>query len=60
MINVQKIVALRSTWLPLDTQKMQKKKKKKPSVLNKTFSTQISLSVKEGKNPHLPKAQKLS
>lgn len=59
MINVQKIVALRSTWLPLDTQKMQKKKKT-PSVLNKTFSTQISLSVKEGKNPHLPKAQKLS
>lgn len=59
MINVQKIVALRSTWLPLDTQNMQKKKKN-PSVLNKTFSTQISLSVKEGKNPHLPKAQKLS
>lgn len=28
MINVQKIVELRSTWLPLDTQKMQKKNKK--------------------------------
>lgn len=57
MINVQKILALRSTWLPLDMQNMQKKKKN-TSVLNRTFSTQISLSVKKGKNPHLSRKPK--
>lgn len=50
MINMQKILPLRSMWL--HTQKMQKKKNP-TSVLNRTFRAQISLSVKEGKNPHL-------
>lgn len=57
MINMQKILALGSTGVSIDTQKTQN-----PNVSQQNLQgTNNISSLKEGKKtPHLPKAQKLS